>query len=209
MGDSANRRSGMDRRAFLKKAVIGTAVGVYAPGLLAALPVQASAPGNAGVLHSSKPPLTQQTAPTTFVQGVVSQIDGSTILLRNSRTPSQHALLSGKTSVWKEFDTSPAAIQVGDFLYVQGRQTATPDTIEALRIWANIGWAQGHVNSAEGRVLALDSGKSVYVTNRTLYFSGSSPSAPYADQVGPGQLVRAPGLILSPTELRATRIWVG
>lgn len=152
---------------------------------------------------------TQATAITTFVQGTVLSRDASGVLLVNRRG-TQSVRLSPATSVWREADTTADAIASGDFLYVQGRRL-DGNTVEALRIWANIGWYRGQVSAvAADRVRVFLGGgeRTIYFSPVTLLFQRAQPSTHFSGQVVVGQRIEALGMFVPGGDMRATRVWV-
>ncbi len=118
--------------------------------------------------------------------------------------------LSQRSTIWKEVDTHADSIQVGDFLYVKGDRQAD-GSIDALAIWANIGWHRGVVTSVDGGSFRVDGagGRVTHLTPNTVLFNGGAPNSTYTLPISPGQHVEALGMFVAGGHLRATRVWVG
>jgi hypothetical protein len=119
-------------------------------------------------------------------------------------------LLSARTTVWKEVETSAGVIAQGDFLYVNGRPLAE-GAVDARRIWVNIGWYHGRLAEVNADSVRVDLGRGtrlIYLTGLTLLFKATQPAAHFEGQLALGQRVDALGVFVPGGHMRATRIWV-
>jgi len=149
-----------------------------------------------------------------FAGGVVAAATARGLILR-SATSVRTVLLPPGTVVWKEFDVTPEAIQVGDWVDVRG--TPLPDgSLKACSgwIWANIGRADGRVMSvsADGLAIRSESGREVALEFsprlEVVHADSGKPVTGGVKALRPGVTAGAVGLRLPGSRLRATRIWM-
>jgi hypothetical protein len=149
-----------------------------------------------------------------FAGGVVAAATARGLILR-SATSVRTVLLPPGTVVWKEFDVTPEAIQVGDWVDVRG--TPLPDGSLKARsgwIWVNIGRADGRVMSVspDGASVRGDMGRQVtmeFSPRLEIIHAGSGKAVTGGVKaLRPGVTVGAVGLRLPGGRLRATRIWI-
>lgn len=149
-----------------------------------------------------------------FAGGVVVAATASGIILRSDAAV-RTVLIAPESVVWKEYDVTPQAIELGDWVDVRG----TPHRSGALEarsgwIWVNIGRMDGRItsSSAEAVVVTTDSGRqrTMELSRRleVVYAKSGSPVASAASALKPGMIVGAVGLRLPDGRLRATRIWI-
>jgi len=137
----------INRRRLLSAAVLSGAgiVGATALGSLA--PEAAFAADPVEVDPGAPDP--------NFVEGRISSITGTTLLV-NSSDGSLHRLqITVATSIWKLHPAGFEAIAVGDGLYARG--VRMPDgSLATDSLWLNIVNVQGHVAAIGRNVLHLD-----------------------------------------------------
>jgi len=211
----------MERRTLLRNIALGVAAGPAA-GIVGTLALNADQRALGALADApTAGRYTEATAPTVFVQGTVISRDARGILLSN-RNGTQSLRLSAVTSVWRETETTAEAIASGDFLYVQGRRRQAENSenqatqhadvpIEALRIWANIGWYRGQVSAVEADHIRLFLGngeRTIYFSPITALFRGGLTSERFTGQLVVGQKVEALGMFVPGGDMRATRVWV-
>ncbi len=134
----------------------------------------------------------------------------SQLVLTNSRVPIQVVSITSGTTVWKEVETSADIVVAGDFLYVSGLPPVG-GTVQAIRMWVNIGWYHGTIAQVGTDAVQVNLGlgsKTIYMTPITLIFQGASPPARFAGQLKVGQRVDALGVFVPGADMRATRVWV-
>jgi hypothetical protein len=136
-----------DRRRLLATAVLGGAgiVGATALGSLA--PEDAFAAEPLGVEPGTPDP--------NFVEGRISTISGSMLLVTGSDTVLNSIRVTDGTSIWKLYPTTFDRITVGDGMYARG--VRLPDgTLAADSIWVNIVNLHAHIVSVGRNVVHLD-----------------------------------------------------
>ncbi|MEO3768470.1 cell wall protein [Streptomyces sp. B8F3] len=122
--------STFDRRRFLSASALGGATVVGATALGAVDPDAAFA--------APTPPLDPAVAATSFAEGLITGIDGGTLLHVKGSYGEQHRIqLTNATSIWKLHPTTADDVETGDGLYARGLEM--PDgTIAADAVWVNI-----------------------------------------------------------------------
>ncbi len=155
------------------------------------------------------PIYSQATVSTTFLTGIVQSIGNDQIVMAGQVCGQVTLDVTVRTQIWREQDANLDSIRVGDFLYVKAQPTSTG--VEALQVWANIGNYDGTVKFVASDVVAIQTSvgqRDLYITNRTLVFSGESPGRAFTGQLQVGQAVKAIGRFVPGGHMRVTRMWV-
>lgn len=148
-----------------------------------------------------------------FAGGQVISILPNGVLLQSDALV-RAVRINPNSTVWKEYDTSPTFIELGD--WVDARGTALSDGSLQARdswVWVNIGRKDGVISALQsgGMVLAQDSGRSAKVdySSRLEVISGhdDSPLPGHVKGLAVGMSVGTVGLRLPDGGYRATRIW--
>lgn len=215
----------MRRSTFLKRAgaaVTGTAALMY-PGVVQAASstrgkprtASSSLPGATAAGKANGEQVVQLSGPDLgYAEGEVVAKRSDGIVLSSSGAARAIRVPPG-TVVWKEFDVTVDAIEIGDWVAVRGNPL--PDgTLRARSgwIWVNIGRrdgtiraiskAQVHVEDGHGNVRPIDLSARLDVIHAG---DGSLVNGQIAG-LRSGQHVGAVGLLLPSGGFRATRIWL-
>ncbi|HEX5596044.1 MAG TPA: cell wall protein [Micromonosporaceae bacterium] len=140
----ANR---MDRRRLLATAVFGSA------GLVGATALGSLAPEAA---FAAEPTTVEPGMPDpNFVEGLITTISGSLLLVTSSDTSLHRIQVTDGTSIWKLRPTTFDQIHKGDGMYARGIRL--PDgTLAADAIWVNIVNLHAHLAAVGRNLLHLD-----------------------------------------------------
>lgn len=209
------------RRSFLALIAAGSAAGVdfLYPGLAGAAArgktARGSAHGHASVRQEGGRNVIEMTGMDPgFAGGVVAVATAKGVILR-SATAVRTVRFPPGTVVWKEFDVTPEAIEVGDWVDVRG--TPLPDGSLRARsgwVWANIGRADGQVTSVSpgGLTIRSESGREVTLEFsprlEVIHADSGQAVTGGANALRPGLTAGVVGLRLPGNRLRATRIWM-
>lgn len=149
-----------------------------------------------------------------FASGVVVAASQNGVILR-SDAGVRTVLIPPGTAVWKEYDVTGQAIELGDWVDVRG----APQQDGSLQarsgwIWVNIGRVDGTIRTVRPRevVVTTHSGhqRSLELSPRleVIYVKSGASVASGAGALRPGMFVGAVGLRLPDNGFRATRIWI-
>jgi hypothetical protein len=149
-----------------------------------------------------------------FAGGEVTTLLPDGVLLRSDTTV-RALRINPASTVWKEFDTSPSVIRIGD--WVDARGTPLPDGSLQARdgwVWINIGRRDGVIQqvTSKGAVLRDSAGKARSIefskALEIVMASDGSPLSGGLKALVKGTNLGAVGLRLPNGGFRATRIWV-
>ncbi|MCE3034874.1 cell wall protein [Streptomyces sp. CMSTAAHL-2] len=147
-------RHGIDRRSLLTSAALGgaTIVGASALGGLDA----------DAAFAAPMPSLDPAVSRSSFIDGRVSRIKGSTLDVVESDGSHRLVQLTNATSVWKLETVTAEAIETGDGLYARGVEM--PDgSVAADAVWVNIVNLYVTVRGIERSRLHLSHGRNALV----------------------------------------------
>ncbi|HEX5541978.1 MAG TPA: cell wall protein [Micromonospora sp.] len=137
----------MDRRRLLATAVLGSASLVGATALGSLAPEAAFAAEQTTVEPGMPDP--------NFVEGLITSISGSLLLVTSSDTSLHRIQVTDGTSIWKLHPTTFDRIAKGDGMYARGIRL--PDgTLAADSIWVNIVNLHAHVATIGRNLLHLE-----------------------------------------------------
>jgi hypothetical protein len=209
------------RRGFLALIAAGSAAAVdflypgLAGGAVSGKAARGSAHGHAAVSNDGGRNVIEMTGSDPgFAGGVVAAATAHGLILRSDASVRTVRLPPG-TVVWKEYDVTPEAIQLGDWVDVRG--TPLPDGSLKARsgwIWVNIGRADGRVMSvsSDGVSVRSDGGRQVTMEFsprlEVIHVGSGTAVTGGVKALQPGVTVGAVGLRLPGGRLRATRIWL-
>jgi hypothetical protein len=142
----------IDRRRLLSSAVLGGAGIVGATGLGALAPEAAF--GAPSVSDDAAKALAGLPDPN-FVEGVVTGISGTQLVVAPSSGGSDRIYVTHGTSIWKLHPAAFDKIETGDGLYARGLRM--PDGgLAADAVWVNIVSIQGHVVSLSRNTIHME-----------------------------------------------------
>lgn len=141
----------VDRRQLLTSAVLGSAAGIVGATTLGSVAPEAAfaAPAESEDDFAGR-------ADPNFIDGVVTSISGSQLLVRRSEDGALDRIyVTNGTSVWKLHPTSFDKIEAEDGLYARG--VRLPDgALAADAVWVNIVNLQVHIASMSRNALHLE-----------------------------------------------------
>jgi len=137
----------VDRRSLLTSAVLGSA-GVVGATALGALDPEAA--------FAAEPLQVEPGTPDpNFIEGRISAITGSVLMVTSSDTSLHRIQVTDGTSIWKLRPTTFDRVEKGDGLYARGVRMAD-GTLAADSIWVNIVNLHAHLAAVGRNLLHLD-----------------------------------------------------
>lgn len=163
--------TGTDRRRFLTAAVLGGGTIAGATTLGSVAPEAAFAREKIELPDGVRDP--------NFAEGVITSIDGTTLMVTGSDRTLYSIRVTGGTSIWKLRPTSFDQVKRGDGLYARGVRLAD-GTLAADALWVNIVNLDCHVNSIErGRLQLTHNGRRIVgnvIQGTTAAVYGNAPA---------------------------------
>lgn len=148
----------------------------------------------------------------TYAGGEVVSIDAGGVVLHTPST-ARAVRLPNDTKVWKEFDVTPAEIDLGDWVDVKGQPQVDGSLLATSgMVFVNIGRRDGTVENVSSQVMTVrnEHGSHDLELSRVLEVvhggDGSLLPRGLAD-IAVGSEIGAVGLRLPRGGFRATRIW--
>jgi hypothetical protein len=202
------------RENFLKAAggAVLAAAGFFYPGITKAAGIRLSATRSEPVRAGSRGPNVRRMdgSDPTFAGGEVAAKVNDGIVLQ-SGVNVRLVRLPPNTVVWKEFDVTPDAIQLHDWVDVKGTPLSDGSLLARSGwVWVNIGRRDGTVEEVSSNSLTLKTARGVEAIELSprleVIKSDGSPLSGVAS-LPPGAPVGVVGLRLPGGGFRATRIW--
>ena|SRR2546425_12487002 len=151
-------------------------------------------------------------ADPTYAGGEVVMRTAEGVILQSAKGGRAVRIPSG-TVVWKEFEVTPSAIELHDWVDVKGTPLAD-GSLQAQSGWVfvNIGRREGVVDSVSSRGLTMKHNKGTETIElspklEVIHASNGAPLAGGIAALKPGAQIGAVGLRLPNGSFRATRIW--